>query len=48
MARIFTCAPGLVKLILGGTWRDADLPECFEFTEERLQKLQKGISRSVF
>ncbi|KAH6657000.1 FAD dependent oxidoreductase [Truncatella angustata] len=48
MARIFTCAPGLVKLVLGGSWSDTDLPECFELTEERLQKLQNGVSRSVF
>ncbi|KAI1637260.1 FAD dependent oxidoreductase [Biscogniauxia mediterranea] len=42
MARIFTCAPGLVKLIRGGQWSDTGLPECFELTEERLEKL-KGL-----
>ncbi|WVQ97275.1 hypothetical protein IAU59_004386 [Kwoniella sp. CBS 9459] len=36
MARIFTCAPGLVKSINGGTWAFTGLPECFEVTEERL------------
>ncbi|KAI1101174.1 FAD dependent oxidoreductase [Jackrogersella minutella] len=48
MARIFTSAPGVAKLILGGTWEDTGLPECFEMTEERLQRLQKGTSGSVF
>ncbi|KAI1657484.1 FAD dependent oxidoreductase [Daldinia decipiens] len=48
MARIFTCAPGVAKLILGGSWDDTGLPECFEITEERLERLQKGVSGSVF
>ncbi|KZV63656.1 DAO-domain-containing protein [Peniophora sp. CONT] len=38
MARIFTCAPGLVKLIQGGSWDDTGLPEVFELTPERLEK----------
>ncbi|KAI0602371.1 FAD dependent oxidoreductase [Biscogniauxia sp. FL1348] len=46
MARIFTCAPGLVKLIRGGQWSDTGLPECFELTEERLEKL-KGLSEQA-
>ncbi|KAI5925992.1 FAD dependent oxidoreductase [Camillea tinctor] len=46
MARIFTCAPGLVKLIRGGQWSDTGLPECFELTEERLDKL-KGLSEQA-
>ncbi|KAL0061558.1 hypothetical protein AAF712_011584 [Marasmius tenuissimus] len=40
MARIFGCAPGLVKMILGGKWEDTGMPECFGITEERLAKLQ--------
>ncbi|XXG97825.1 hypothetical protein Hte_004139 [Hypoxylon texense] len=48
MARIFTCAPGVAKLILGGTWEDTGLPECFEITEQRLDKLKQGVSGSVF
>ncbi|KAI8962076.1 FAD dependent oxidoreductase [Daldinia sp. FL1419] len=48
MARIFTCAPGVAKLILGGSWDDTGLPECFEITGERLGRLQKGVSGSVF
>ncbi|KZF23088.1 FAD dependent oxidoreductase [Xylona heveae TC161] len=38
MARIFTCAPGVVKLILGGKWEETGLPECFQLTTERLKK----------
>ncbi|KAF4782921.1 hypothetical protein HER10_EVM0004281 [Colletotrichum scovillei] len=41
MARIFTCASGLAKMILGGTWRDTELPECFEMTSERLGRLRE-------
>lgn len=41
MARIFTCAPGLAKLITGGTWEDTGLPECFRMSEERLQRLAR-------
>ncbi|OTB04855.1 hypothetical protein M426DRAFT_57951 [Hypoxylon sp. CI-4A] len=48
MARIFTCAPGVAKLVLGGSWADTGLPECFEMTEGRLEKLQKGVPGSVF
>ncbi|KAI1213663.1 FAD dependent oxidoreductase [Annulohypoxylon truncatum] len=48
MARIFTCAPGVAKLILGGSWADTGLPECFEITQERIEKLQKGVAGSVF
>lgn len=48
MARIFTCAPGLAKLIAGGTWADTGLPECFQMSEERLQRLAKGGLQSVW
>ncbi|KAK1675635.1 FAD dependent oxidoreductase-domain-containing protein [Colletotrichum godetiae] len=41
MARILTCASGLAKMILGGTWRDTELPECFEMTSERLERLRE-------
>ncbi|THU85948.1 FAD dependent oxidoreductase [Dendrothele bispora CBS 962.96] len=38
MARIFGCAPGLVKLILGEvkSWEETGMPKCFQITEERL------------
>lgn len=39
MARIFTCAPGTVKLMLGREWSESGLPECFQMSELRLSKL---------
>ncbi|KAJ7185227.1 DAO-domain-containing protein [Mycena filopes] len=39
MAHIFSCAPGLVTLMQGGTWADTGLPECLEVTQERLKKI---------
>lgn len=38
MARIWTCAPGLVKLMNGEPWSATGLPECFEFSNERLER----------
>lgn len=48
MARIFTCAPGVVKLILGDSWSDTGLPECFQLTQERLDRLSKGNLPSIW
>lgn len=48
MARIFTCAPGLVKLIHGQDWRDTGLPECFEISRDRLERTQKSNMKSVW
>jgi hypothetical protein len=49
MARIFTCAPGLAKLMLGGSWEDTGLPECFQYGKERLVKaVRKGQKGSVW
>lgn len=48
MARIFNCAPGLVKLIQGEPWAATGLPECFAVTQARLDKLAKGAMESVF
>ncbi|KAL4967000.1 NAD(P)/FAD-dependent oxidoreductase [Aspergillus stella-maris] len=45
MARIFTCAPGVAKLIAGKSWAETDLPECFLFSEERMMKL--GLAQAV-
>ncbi|KAJ5560873.1 hypothetical protein N7535_009070 [Penicillium sp. DV-2018c] len=39
MARIFTCAPGVAQLVLGKTWDETGLPECFQFSNERLSRL---------
>lgn len=41
MARIFDCAPGLVKLMDGEEWSDTNMPECFQCTNERLDRLSK-------
>ncbi|KAJ5102258.1 FAD dependent oxidoreductase-domain-containing protein [Penicillium alfredii] len=48
MARIFTCAPGVVRLVLGGSWSDTGLPECFQFSTDRLSKLTDGSVSSVW
>ena len=39
MARIFTAAPGLVKLMNGEDWGATGLPEVYQMTAERLEKL---------
>jgi len=46
MARIFTCVPGLVKLILGGQWSDTGLPECFRTSTERFSKMMSRLKQS--
>ncbi|RDW61346.1 hypothetical protein BP5796_11238 [Coleophoma crateriformis] len=47
MARIFTCAPGVVNLVQGKEWKETGLPECFEMTKSRLAKLVEP-SKSVW
>ncbi|KAH8810651.1 FAD dependent oxidoreductase-domain-containing protein [Xylogone sp. PMI_703] len=47
MARIFTCAPGVVKLLLGGQWSDTGLPECFQISKERLARLARLLEGNV-
>ncbi|KAJ6592795.1 DAO-domain-containing protein [Mycena capillaripes] len=49
MAHIFTCAPGIVTLMQGGTWADTGLPECLELTPERLAKIgdMPGFAKPV-
>lgn len=39
MARTFTAAPGLVKLMNGESWAETGLPEAFQLTQERLARL---------
>ncbi|KAJ5256894.1 hypothetical protein N7478_012998 [Penicillium angulare] len=39
MARMFTSAPGVVKLALGYDWNATGLPQCFQFSRERLARL---------
>jgi len=43
MARIFTAAPGLVKLMDGEPWDATGLPEVYQLTSGRLNEL-KGVS----
>jgi len=40
MARIFTAAPGLVKLMNGEPWNATGLPDVYQITPERLHKLK--------
>ncbi|KAJ5307588.1 FAD dependent oxidoreductase [Penicillium atrosanguineum] len=47
MAGIFRCAPGLVKLILGQTWQDTGLPECFQISKERIDRFKEPIKSSL-
>ncbi|KAF2690895.1 DAO-domain-containing protein [Lentithecium fluviatile CBS 122367] len=40
MARIFTAAPGLVQLMNGETWAATGLPDVYEITAERLERVR--------
>jgi len=40
MARIFTAAPGLVKLMNGKAWEDTKLPDVFAIKPERMTRLK--------
>lgn len=48
MARIFTCAPGVAKIVLGQGWSSTGLPECFQFSQERLARLSNGDLPSIW
>ncbi|KAJ5783112.1 FAD dependent oxidoreductase [Penicillium paradoxum] len=48
MARIFTCAPAVAQLALGKAWEETGLPECFQFSEERLSRLSSGELPSIW
>ncbi|EGP88096.1 uncharacterized protein MYCGRDRAFT_92807 [Zymoseptoria tritici IPO323] len=48
MARIWTAAPGLAKLIMGEEWAATGLPECFRYSEERLEKAKRRDLKSVW
>ncbi|KAJ5708777.1 hypothetical protein N7493_010111 [Penicillium malachiteum] len=47
MAGIFTCAPGLVKLMSGLSWQDTGLPECFQFSTERIDRFKRRAAKST-
>ena len=42
MARTFTAAPGLVKLMSGKSWESTGLPDVYQMTMERLDKLRNA------
>lgn len=42
MARIFTAAPGLVRLMKGEPWTATGLPDVYQLTQERLERLRVG------
>ncbi|KAJ5638543.1 hypothetical protein N7528_000933 [Penicillium herquei] len=48
MARIFTCAPGVAKLVMGDDWSTTGLPECFQFTPARISRLSEGNLPSIW
>ncbi|KAJ5515928.1 FAD dependent oxidoreductase [Penicillium freii] len=48
MARIFTCAPAVAQLVLGKTWDETGLPDCFQFSDERLSRLSNGDLPSIW
>ncbi|KAJ6024137.1 hypothetical protein N7540_004934 [Penicillium herquei] len=48
MARIFTCAPGVAKLVMGHDWSTTGLPECFQLTPMRASRLSEGNLPSIW
>lgn len=42
MARIFTAAPGLVKLMAGQSWANTHLPDVYEITVSRIERLKSN------
>ena len=46
MARIFTASPGLVQLMGGSSWTDTQLPEVFQVTPSRIQRLKEQLAAS--
>lgn len=47
MARIFTAAPGLVKLMNGEKWGETGLPDVYQMTPERLNKLKSEAANAT-
>lgn len=45
MARIFTAAPGLVKLMNGEDWSATGLPDVYQMTPERMDRLKKDVDK---
>lgn len=42
MARIFTAAPALVRLMNGEPWEATGLPDVYQITETRLERLKSA------
>ncbi|KAJ4378376.1 hypothetical protein N0V86_006077 [Didymella sp. IMI 355093] len=47
MARTFTAAPGMVKLMSGQTWESVGLPDVYQITASRLEKLKQASASKV-
>lgn len=47
MARIFTAAPGLVRLMNGETWGETQLPDVFQLTPQRVERLRTTVEKSM-
>ncbi|KAJ4318926.1 hypothetical protein N0V94_004156 [Neodidymelliopsis sp. IMI 364377] len=47
MARIFTAAPGLVKLMSGDSWAATGLPDVYQVTADRLERLKNASVSKV-
>ena len=51
MARTFTVAPALVKLMNGKGWEETGLPDVYQITSERVERLKnvlkEGVERKV-
>ena len=48
MTSIFTCARGIARLSLGGTWKDTELPECYEMSEDRISRLTRMVDSALY
>ncbi|KAK7973070.1 FAD dependent oxidoreductase [Apiospora saccharicola] len=48
MARIFTAAPGLVKLMAGEAWEAIGLPDVYRISQDRLDSLREQVRRDGF
>ncbi|EME79425.1 uncharacterized protein MYCFIDRAFT_204818 [Pseudocercospora fijiensis CIRAD86] len=48
MARIFSCSPGLAKMILGERWSATGLPECFQYSKARIERAAKQNIKGVW
>jgi hypothetical protein len=47
MARTFTAAPALVKLMSGQAWTSVGLPEVYQITASRLETLKNASASKV-